>query len=134
MKIAALHGALAVGMGSLAYAAPPSEILIPGENLFTESITSTADGSIIVGTMGPGAIYRAKPGAATAEVWIRPRTGGLANVLGVFSDDKSNTLWACSFTDAPKGTTAPPSTLHAFDLATGAPKGKLAVAHSRGDL
>ncbi len=124
MKIAALCGAFAVAAGTLAFAAAPAEILIPGANLYTESITSAADGSIIVGTMGPGAIYRAKPGAGTAEVWIKPGTGGMASVLGVLADDKANTLWVCSFTDGPEGTRKPPSTLHAFDLGTGAPKGK----------
>ena len=42
----------------------------------------------------------------------------------VRSFEKSSTLWACSFSDAPQGVTPPPSTLHAFDLATGTPKGK----------
>jgi hypothetical protein len=108
-----------------AYAGPPAEILIPGENLFTESLTSTADGTVIIGALGPGAIFRAPPGADTAQLWIKSGTAGMANVLGVFADDKANTLWACSVTAFPaEGTTPPPSTLHAFDLRTGAPKDK----------
>ena len=69
-------------------------------------------------------IFRVKPGAATAEAWIQPGTEGLANVFGVFADEKSNTLWACSSVLGPPG--APPtapSTLVAFDLKTGAAKG-----------
>lgn len=125
MKIALLSSVLACAAGSIACAASPSEILIPGQGLFTESVTSSADGSVIVGAMGTGAIFRARPGAATAELWIKPGTDGLENVLGVFSDDKSNTLWACSFTlDPPREVSPPPSTVHAFDLTTGAPKGK----------
>ncbi len=73
-------------------ATPPPEILVPGTKLYTESITSTADRTVIIGAMGPGAIFRAQPGAASAEVWIKPKTDGLSNVLGVFADEKSSTL------------------------------------------
>jgi hypothetical protein len=128
MKTAALLILGAATSGSLSHAAPPPEIVVPGTKLFIESITSTADGSVIIGAMTPGAIYRTKPGAATATLWIKPGTDGLANVLGVFADEKANTLWACSFTNVPKGTarppSSPPSALHAFHLSTGAPKGK----------
>src|SRR4051812_23399585 len=102
MKIAVSSIICAVTASSICHAAPPPEILVPGTQLFTESITSTADGSIIIGTMGPGAIYRAKPRAAAAEAWIKAGTDGLVNVLGVFADEKAGTLWACSFTDGPK--------------------------------
>lgn len=105
-------------------AAPPAEILVPGTELYTESITSTADGTVIIGAMGPGAIFRAAPGAGTARPWIAPGTDGLASVFGVLADERAGTLWACSFTDAPEGVTPPRSTLHAFDLSTGKPKGK----------
>jgi hypothetical protein len=124
MRIAAPLVICAVAACSASHAVPPSQIFIPGTKLYTESITSTANGAVIIGAMGPGAVFRAEPGATFAQIWIRPGTGGLASVLGVFADDKANTLWACSFTDAPNGTKAPPSNLHAFDLATGAPKGK----------
>jgi sugar lactone lactonase YvrE len=117
--------AAAAAMGSVAYAAP-AEIVIPGERLVTESLTSTADGSVIVGSVAGRTIFRAKPGADRAEAWIQPGTDGLGSVFGVFADDKSNTLYACSGSfGPPQGGAAPvPSTLHAFDLKTGAPKGK----------
>ena len=30
---------------------PPAEIMIPGERLITESLTSTSDGTVIIGSM-----------------------------------------------------------------------------------
>jgi sugar lactone lactonase YvrE len=110
-------------------AAPPAEIVIPGEKIFPESLTSAKDGSVIIGSVGARTIWRAKPGSAAAEAWIQPGTNGMSSVFGVFADDKSNTLWACSGTPAfgPPQAGAPPpapSALYAFDLKSGAPKGK----------
>jgi sugar lactone lactonase YvrE len=80
---------------------------------------------VIVGSVGKKTIFRAAPGSATAEEWIKPDTEGLGAVFGVFADDKSNTLWACSGNAfGPPGPTPPkPSALYAFDLETGAHKG-----------
>jgi sugar lactone lactonase YvrE len=119
---------LAAAIGN-ALAAGPAEIVIPGEKLATESLTSSADGTVYIGSVGTGQIFRAKPGAGTAEPFILPKTNGIVNVFGVFADDKSNTLYACSGTPAfgPPAAGAPPpqpSGLYAFDLKSGAPKGK----------
>jgi hypothetical protein len=123
VRLALLAAAAAV---SQAHAAAPAEIIVPGERLFTESLTSAKDGSVIVGSVGGRTIFRAAPGAANAEAWIKPGTEGMAGIFGVFADDKSNTLWACSgsFGGPPGGgPPPPPSTLYAFDLKTGAHKG-----------
>lgn len=110
---------------SVAHAAAPAEIVIPGEKLFTESLTSTKDGAVIIGSVGGRTIFRAQPGVASAEAWIQPGTDGMQGIFGVFADDKSNTLYACSGSFGPPGgPPPPPSTLHTFDLKTGAPKGK----------
>lgn len=128
MKLTSIATLVAAALAASAAAAePPAEIVVPGERLFTESLTSTADGSVIIGSVGGRTIFRAQPGSATAEPWIKPGTDGLAGVFGVFADDKANTLWACSNTMGPPGANAPPpqpSMLYAFDLTTGAPKGK----------
>lgn len=100
----------------------PAQIVIPGRNLMTESLTSTADGSVIIGSIGARAIFRAAPGAATAEQWIGPATDGFYQVLGVFADEAAKTLWACS-SNIDDDKPAPPSALYAFDLSTGSPKG-----------
>jgi hypothetical protein len=112
-----------------ALAAPPAELVIPGTGLATESLTSSADGTVYVGSVGSGQIFRARPGAATAEPFIQPKTNGLGPVFGVFADDEASTLWACSGTlslgpPQPNAPKPPPSALYAFDLESGAPKGK----------
>jgi sugar lactone lactonase YvrE len=121
-----LGAACLIGAATLAQAAaPPAEIVIPGERIFPESLTSAPDGSVIIGSIGQHVIYRAKPGAATAETWIAANTEGISSVFGVFADPKSNTLWACSGTSPfgpPPAGGAPPSNLYAFDLKTGAHK------------
>jgi hypothetical protein len=82
---------------------------------------------VIIGSVQARTIFRAAPGSGTAEAWIQPGTDGMQGVFGVFADDSTSTLYACSgsFGAPPaNGPPPPPSTLHAFDLATGAPKGK----------
>ena len=117
-------------------AAPPAEIVIPGEGITPESLTSTADGHVIIGSVGARTIWRAAPAAATAEAWIQPGTDGMQGVFGVFADDSTGTLYACSGSfGAPPAAGSPPpppSTLHTFDLATGAPKGKYPLPDAGG--
>jgi glucose/arabinose dehydrogenase len=104
----------------------PGEIVILGERIAPESLTSTADGHVIFGSVGTGTIFRAKPRAATAEVWIKPGTDGLAQIFGVLADNKSNTLYACSNSlgPPPAAGPAPVATLYLFDLKSGSPKSK----------
>jgi hypothetical protein len=121
--LGALPGAL-LALPAGAAAAPPDTITIPGEKIFPESLTSSSDGSVIIGSIAQKTIYRAKPGAATADVWIAAGTDGLNNVLGVFADNKTKTLYACSNTiGPPSATPAVNATLFTFDLKTGATKG-----------
>lgn len=106
-----------------ANAAPPAIIHVPGKLLMPESITSDADGAVYIGSIAEGSIYRAAPGSGEAARWIAPHTAGLTQVLGVYADDSSTTLWACSTPAAPTdGSTPGQATLHAFDLKSGAPK------------
>jgi len=97
-----------------------NEITLPGTRVFPESITSTADGTLIVGSLGHANVMRIAPGKTTAEEWIKPGTGGLNQVLGVFADEKGKTLWVCSNNLENKGEA---TAVMAFDLKTGAPKG-----------
>jgi sugar lactone lactonase YvrE len=108
-------------------AAPPplTEISIPGTRIFPESITSSSDGTLYIGSVGQAQIYRVAPGAASAEVFIQPGTGGMKQIFGVLADEASGTLWACSnqLADGPPGAAPPgPSALHSFELASGAAK------------
>ncbi len=108
-----------------AYAAPPvTEIVLPGKGIFPESITSTSDGTLIVGSLGHGNVSRIAPGKTAAEEWIKPGTGGLNGVLGVFADEKGKNLWVCSNNLENKGEA---TSVKAFDLKTGALKGTYAL-------
>ncbi len=132
MKAATHAGLVSLGLAaavSQVLAAAPAEIVIPGERLATESLTSTRDGTVYIGSVGAGQIFRARPDAARAEPFIAAKTNGIGAVFGVFADEKANVLWACSgsFPPGPPQAGAPappPSALYAFDLKSGAPKGK----------
>src|SRR5580704_3830309 len=96
------------------------EIEINDTMVSPESITSTADGAVFFGSITKGIIYRAAPGAARAEAWIQPGNTGLMNVLGVFADERANTLWVCSSATGGRGG-APlvgETTLRSYDLRT----------------
>jgi hypothetical protein len=109
-----------------ALAAGPAEIRIPGTKVFPESFTSNVDGSIYIGSVGQAQVYHVLPGKDTAEVFIKPGTGGLRQVFGVFAHGKSDTLWVCSNLIAGQlGTPATvPGQLMSFDIKTGVPKAK----------
>jgi len=101
----------------------PAEIAIPGEKIFPESLTTSSDSSIIIGSIGARTIWRAKRGSDTAKVWIRPDTDDMQSIFGVFADPKTNILWACSNASGPPGSVPAASALYRFDLKTGTPLG-----------
>src|SRR5580658_6826903 len=103
-----------------AYAASITSITLPGTLVYPESITSTSDGTLIVGSLGHGNVMRIAPGKAVAEEWIKPGAGGLNQVLGVFADEKGKTLWVCSNNLEQKGEA---TSVKAFDLKSGEIKG-----------
>jgi sugar lactone lactonase YvrE len=115
-------GAMALALiAASSYAAPSiTEITLPGTRIFPESITSTSDGTLIIGSLGHGNVSRIAPGTAMVEEWIKPGTGGLNQILGVYADEKGKTLWVCSNNLANKGEA---TAAMAFDLKTGTPKG-----------
>jgi sugar lactone lactonase YvrE len=115
---------VAATVATLAHAAAPAAIVVDGEKVFPESITSSADGSVFFGSIGNKMIYRAAPGSAKAVAFVQPGTDGLQATFGVFADNKSGTLYACSNNfGGPPGTAPTPATVYAFDLKTGATKG-----------
>lgn len=111
----------AIGAAAVAQAALPTEIVVNGQHVFPESITSSKDGSVFFGSIGNKAIYKAAPGSDKAELFVQPGTDGLQSTFGVFADDRTGTLWTCSNILGPPG--GPPGALYAFDLKSGAPKG-----------
>jgi sugar lactone lactonase YvrE len=100
---------------AVAKPATTGELLIPGERIFPESITSSADGRIFIGSIGARRVFMVKPGASSAEPWSEIGSEAPVGVLGVYADDKSNTLWACYAAIGPNGA---PSAAAAYDLRT----------------
>jgi streptogramin lyase len=116
---------LVLGLSLLVQAATPKlkSIPIPGAKPFPESITSTSDGVLFVGRLGDGGIVRVKPRTAESTVFVQPGALGSHSILGVFADDTSSTLWACSNDLSALGGPAngrdTGSALKGFDLQTG---------------
>ncbi len=97
LHLTALHLASFMMSAVSLYAAQPiTEITLPGARLYTESITSTKDGTLIVGSLGKGNVSRILYGTTTVTEWIKPGTNGLNAVYGVYADEKFKTLWVCS--------------------------------------
>jgi len=113
LTLAALSGA----------AVAADKVQIGDKGVFPESLTSTADGTLIVGSIGTGQIYKAAPGAATADSWIAAVTDGPTAVLGVYADEANKTLWAC-YSDLAlfAGAGGKASMLRSYDLSSGALK------------
>ena len=109
-------------------------IPVPGANAFPESITSTADGALFVGRLGEGGIVRVEPRTAESTVFVHPGALGSRSILGVFADEASNTLWACSNDLSALGGAATgrdtASALKGFDLKTGVGKRSVSLPSS----
>src|SRR5713226_1493288 len=98
-------------------------IPVPGTKAFPESITSTSDGVLFVGRVGDGGIVRVKPRTAESTVFVQTGASGSRSILGVFADEATSTLWACSNDLSALGGSAAGSdtwsALKSFDLNTG---------------
>jgi hypothetical protein len=73
--------------------AAPTDVTVDVPMAFPESLTSSANGTIYIGSMNLGAVYRALPGERTAKPWISKEAGNFGRVLGVLAD--SGTLYVC---------------------------------------
>jgi outer membrane protein assembly factor BamB len=89
-----------------------------------ESITAAPDGGLILGSSSKPTIYRAAKNATKAEPWIDVSADGAVSFLGVMSDVRSNTLWACELGPRSAPGAPSPSAVLSFDLATGKPKSR----------
>src|SRR5258705_2954306 len=111
--------------------AGPLSIALPGERAFPESITSARDGTLFVGRLGEGGVVRVDPRTGAAALFVAPGAAGSRSITGVFADDVSGTLWACSndlsALGGPSGGRDQGSALKAFDLRTGAVKGSVSL-------
>src|SRR5258706_15146659 len=101
-------------------------IALSGARAFPESITSTRDGPLFIGRLGEGGIVRANPRTGATALFVAAGASGSRSITGVFADEASKTLWACSDDLSALGGTSSggdhASALKGFDLRTGAPK------------
>src|SRR5262249_45596190 len=113
---------VAIGLIVTLQAADRSEVGFADERIFPESVTSTRDGTLYIGSLGRDSVYRARPDSSRAETWLAPKSNGLQSVLGVFADEAAGTLWVC--TSATGGRNGAPlvgeTAVKAFALTNGA--------------
>ena len=107
-------GANMLAAACVLFAADPAVITIASKNLFPESITSTADGTIIIGSFGTSTVWRIPPGENNASQWI-DASSNKGPLLGVLADEKSGRLLVCQ------------AGVKTFDLKTGAAKETLTI-------
>lgn len=110
----------------LAGAGQTDTIGFPRARIFPESIAVTRAGDLFVSGADDGSIWRARPGDAVATEWLTSAKSGMVAMFGVFPDEKAGTLWACGRPRAgdPDEVRDRSSSLFAYDLKTGAPKGR----------
>lgn len=121
-SVALMASSASAAMASPSDTSNPAELAIPGGRVFPESLTATSDGTLIIGSLAEGNIYRAAPDASAAELWIKQADAGFLSVLGVLADEKSGTLWVCSTDLSALGVSVPgekPTQLKALDLQSG---------------
>ncbi len=104
---------LLAAMSVPAFAATDITLNVP--MAFPESLTSTADGTVYIGSLNQGAVYRALPGKATAEPFISKQAGNFGLVLGVLADAQRDRLWVCD-------DNGDHAYLKSFSLKSGSPK------------
>jgi sugar lactone lactonase YvrE len=99
------------------------QIALPGNDAYPEGIAAAADGTLYVGSIATGKIWRVPPGSTQAEEFVAD--GVLARgALGMKVDEKRELLWVCDSNPAgPAG-----GTIVGIDLADGG----VSVRHDMG--
>src|SRR5262249_3180965 len=67
---------------------------VPGKS-FPESVTSTSDGTLYVGSFNNGGVVKIVTDGKTEQL-VKPGTNDSRSTLGVLADEKSGTLYVCS--------------------------------------
>jgi len=132
--IAAAAIATVIMMSNVSAQSAPDSVTVPGARAFPESITSTSDGTLYVGSLASGGVSRVPPGSTEAQAWIAPGAFGTRSTFGLLADEKTGTLWVCSNDASALGVPGPGdvkgSFLKGFDLKTG--EGRISVAFPDG--
>jgi sugar lactone lactonase YvrE len=118
--------ALGLALAGAATAAPGDKAIdLPGDRLFPESVSITADGTAYVGSMA-GGVLRVSMRTGKAEQWIAPGAYGTGAEFGVLADKRNGIVWTCSneFTGSALSVPGadPGHWLKGFDIRTGTGK------------
>jgi len=123
-----LAGFLFSGQASCAQSL--SDIALPGDQAFPESLSAGPDGTLYVSSPAAGGILRVVPAATEGEAWIMPGAFDSRSTFGVLADPRAHLLWVCSNDVSGLGVPGPNaikgSYLKGFDLTTG--EGKISAA------
>lgn len=92
---------------------PATQLVVPGDNFYPESIAATPNGALFVASIVTGEIVTFGPGSTTATTFVP--AGVNLGTAGVLADPRRGVLWACAI-DLSFQT---PTMLRAFDLRTG---------------
>jgi hypothetical protein len=95
------------------------ELILPGPDYFPESLTSSADGTLYVGSVSSTTVVKFAPGSNIAVPFVTQTAPG-KNIAGVFVDEKDKSLLACVDDATAIGTFKP--VLKRFALADGSEK------------
>lgn len=107
----------AIALAGGAEAASP--VTVSDTRVFPESISVTSDGTLLIAGSEKGIIYKALPGAATAQPWIsREQAGFEGFLLGIYADEPHGVFYVCSDVVGPPRKAA----FTSFDLKTGTKK------------
>src|SRR5215475_10660623 len=124
-----LAGVAFVSAVILAGAHAESPVGVPDKS-FPESVTSTKDGTLYVGSFNNGGVTKIAPGGKAVQL-VKPGANDSRSTLGVLADEKSGTLYVCSNDISGFGVAGPTEIkgawLKTFDLKSGAPKGSFAL-------
>ncbi|HUE63213.1 MAG TPA: hypothetical protein VMO78_02460 [Rhizomicrobium sp.] len=72
-----------------------TDVVVDAPMAYPESLGSTPNGTLYIGSINRGEVYRALPGQKHATTWISKQAGNFDIVLGVLADARSGTLYVC---------------------------------------
>lgn len=123
-RISVALTALAVALVSATASMAVDKVQIGSGKVSPESMSATSDGVLYAGSIALGEVFRAAPGAATADKFIDKPADGPPAILGVFADETGGTLWVC-YSDLAlfAGKPGMNSLVRTYDLNSGAAKG-----------
>ena len=73
-----------------------ADAILPGECAFPEGVTATSDGTLYVGSMQHGSVFRVPAGSKQGEQFLANNANGIVSTLGVYADEERNRLIVCS--------------------------------------